>query len=141
MCRTRDRIAVALAIGATAWLHRVLFGAVENSPFGMLVYHGGAALFDFATVIISAHALSGRLSSDMQQLCLASMIINFLGWIAYLAYPPPAPYNVAIVTLCYVQWARLLWIGRYDAEYHSWRALVRRADPRSLQLHFTEKHK
>jgi hypothetical protein len=130
-----------LAIGAAAMLHSQLFGAVENSPLGMLMYHGGAALFDFATLIISAHALRGHLSDDMQQLCLASMVANFLGWILYLAYLPPNLYDVAIVTLNYVQMAWLLWIGRHDAEYHSWRAVVHRADPRSLQLHSTEAHK
>ena len=140
MCRWRDRFAVALAIGAIALLHRAVFGAVENSPAGMLWYHGGAALFDGATIVIAAHALQGQLSYDMQRLGICAMIVNFMGWLAYLAYLPPAPYNAAIVALSYVQWVRLLWIGRHDAN-HLGRDLVRWDHSGGTKLHFTEAHK
>lgn len=130
---------VAAAIFAASGLHRLLFGAVENSPSGMLYYHGAAALFDFGTIVIAAHALHGQLSYDMQRLGICAMFANFIGWLLYLAYLPPAPYNILIVALGYVQWVRLLWIGRSDAN-HLGRDLVRRDYPGSTKLHSTEAH-
>lgn len=40
-----------------------------------------------------------------------------------MAYAPPDVYNHLIEGLSYVQYLRLLYVGRYDADYHE-RAMV-----------------
>lgn len=109
MALARNRLLVALSIYGADKLHRFLFHSVENSVLGMLQYHGGAALFDFATIIIAAHLLTGRLSCDMQDLCFCSMVTNFIGWLSYLCWISPIPYNLMIEALGYSQMLRLLW--------------------------------
>lgn len=54
----------------------------------------------------------------MEALCIASIVANFVGWIAYTAYAPPIYYNVFMWGLAYVQWARLFIMGDDDANYH-----------------------
>lgn len=125
----RSRVIASISILTIAQLHGMLFCDVENSPCGMLMYHGSAAMCDFATIIIAAHVLRGRISIDMQYLCMSSMIINFIGWVAYLIYFKPDAYDAAIRVLTCAQFVRLLLIGRFDAEYHPWRALFYRANP------------
>lgn len=104
------RLFVGLALWLAALTHQKICVDVANTPAGMFLYHGAAALFDFATLVVSAHALEGRLSDDLQALCFASMIVNFLGFLAYMAYAPAIVYNNAIWGLCVVQYGRLLWV-------------------------------
>lgn len=131
------RLFVGLAIWLAASTHQKICVDVANTPAGMLIYHGAAMLFDFATLVVSAHALQGRLSDDMQTLCLVSMVVNFCGWIAYLAYAPPVTYNYAIGVLGYVQYIRLLLGDSYDANRLG-NYLVRRRDISRPQLRSKE---
>lgn len=112
-----------------SWLHRLLVGllfwltsdtylsvtaSLPNDPIGMFVFHGGAAFFDFLLLIFASHLLKGKLSDDMQTLCLVSIVFNFVGWNAYVAYAPPIVYNTMMWGLGYVQYARLILGDRYD---------------------------
>lgn len=131
------RLFVGLALWLAALVHQKTCINVANTPAGMFLYHGAAALFDFATLAVSAHVLEGQLSDDMQTLCLVSMLVNFCGWIAYLAYTPPITYNYAIGVLGYVQYARLFLGDSYDANRLG-NYLVRRRDPSRPQLRAKE---
>lgn len=101
------------ALLITGAAHHNLVSGVCNTPSGMLLYHGSAAAMDFLLLICAANFLKGRLSRDMQILCWFSMIVNFCGWLLYLAYAPPITYNYAIGALGYVQIARLIYLGPY----------------------------
>ena len=109
------RLMAGLVLWLAALMHSGACTNVANTPAGMLIYHGSAALVDYGLLIYSAYALSGNLSYDMQMLNFVSMIFNFIGWILYLAYSPPVIYNTLIAGLGYAQLIRLLIVGgRYD---------------------------
>lgn len=131
--QSRALFALALWLANTA--HRDLVADVSNTPLGMFAYHGSAALFDLALLMCAPLLLSGRLCDDLQALCLASIVINFLGWIAYLAYAPPSLYNWMIWCCSYVQWVRLLFMDRHDADRVGF-GLVPGADSWRRKLHF-----
>lgn len=135
-----NSISARLLVGLALWLaniaHHALVVDVANTPGGMLVYHATALAFDYALLIACAVMLDGKLSDDMQTLCLMSMIVNFSGWLLYLAYAPPVPYNYAIGVLGYVQYARLL-LGDHDA-YRMGRDLVHRRDSLGPKFHSKE---
>ena len=109
----KARLLYACTLWLTGVVHHNLVCDVSNTPAGMLVYHGLAAGTDFLLLVLAAHLLRGRLSNDMQTLCWISMVVNFAGWLLYLAYAPPITYNYAIGILGYVQLLRLLPVGIY----------------------------
>ncbi len=135
-----NHVSKRLLVGLSLWLvvvaHPALVGDVSNTPGGMMIYHGVALLFDYATLVVCSFMLDGQLRDDMQTLCLASMIVNFIGWILYLAYAPPVFYDCAIGVLGYVQWIRLF-LGDHDA-YRMGRDLVHRRDSVGPKLHSKE---
>ena len=98
-------------------LHAHAFSDVANTPWGMFKYHGSAALCDFVTLVACSYSLKGLLSEAMQTTCFVSMVVNFLGWIAYLLYAPPTAYNAAISGVSLVQFALLLLVGRHGSNY------------------------
>lgn len=107
-CNWRQRAGFALLLALVFVLHGLAFADVENSPAGMLVYHGSAMLGDYALLRAAPSALDGRILDDIERLCLASMCLNFLGWIAYLAYASPVIYDISIMVVTYVQFLRLI---------------------------------
>lgn len=128
------RLFVGLAIWLAASAHQKICADVANTPEGMFLYHGAAALFDFATLVVSAYTLKGRLSDDLQALCFASMVINCIGWILYLAWIMPSVYNSAVLGVGSVQYIRLLLGDLYDD--HSLRSdLVFRRDHGRSEFH------
>ena len=63
-------------------------------------YYIGASLADLIMIIM----LSGinplpRLAMRLQYLCMASIALNFLGWMAWFLYFPPTVYDGAFVVL------------------------------------------
>lgn len=130
----RARLMYASALWGSSVVHHNLVHGVSNTPEGMFVYHGSAAATDFLLLIFAANLLSGRLSKDMQILCWLSMVVNFCGWLLYLAYSPPIAYQYAIKALGYVQFLRLLPVGIYVDR--AWQRLVRSHHPSGPQLHF-----
>jgi hypothetical protein len=112
----KSRLLYGLALWASGAAHSLVVGGIENTPVGLFVYHMSAAMVDYWLLICAAYSLSGRLSTDMQNLCLFSMIINFIGWVLYMAYAPPFSYNTAIMALGYVQYIRLITTGIYGPD-------------------------
>ena len=109
-----------LLTGILFWLvmqvHGEVTACLPNSPAGMFAFHFSAALVDFFLLVSASDLISGRLCGDIQTLCFVSIVVNFLGFIAYQAYVPPVFYNTAMWVLAYVQWARLLLSDRYDLD-------------------------
>lgn len=96
--------------------HEFSTSGLPNSPAGMLTFHGSAALCDLILLYAVPVFLADRLCDDMQALCIASMVVNFVGWILYMAYAPPIFYNVISWVVAYVQWGRLLLVDRDDID-------------------------
>lgn len=134
------RALVALSLWLAAYLHLKLCADVPNTPEGMFLYHGGAALFDFATLAVSAYMLEGRLSDDMQALCFASMVVNFTGFLLYVAYAPPTLYDRVIEALGYVQYIRLV-LGDHATFSLLGSDMVHRPPVSRSQLHFEKENR
>jgi hypothetical protein len=111
------RLMMALFLWVAASTHAKAFADVANTPWGMFTYHGGAAMVDLLSLIVCSYGLQGQLSEAMQTSCLVSMVVNFLGWLAYILYAPPTAYNAAISGVSLVQLALLLFVGRYGSDY------------------------
>lgn len=112
-------ILLTLFFGATQ-LHAIVMKALQLPPTdeaGALFFLT-AATIDWLLLYSSPHLISGRLCDDIQASCIASIVVNCAGLCAYLAYASPAMYYFAIGGLGYAQYLRLLFVGRYDADYH-----------------------
>jgi len=106
-----------LLAGAAFWAVANIHAAtviVPNTVAGMLMYHGSAAMVDLACIWIASVSLRDSLRDDIQIILFASMVTNALGWIAYICYISPQYYDVAIAALALAQYARLIWVGKYD---------------------------
>lgn len=125
----RSRVAFGLLLWCVMQLHAYSTGSLSNTPVGMTVFHGSAALLDLLLLYCAPAVISGRLCDDIQNLCLFSIAGNALGWLAYLAYVPPIFYDSAMWVLSIVQWGRLLFVDTGDADYLG-PDLVRGADMR-----------
>jgi hypothetical protein len=112
----KARLLYGFALWSTGIAHQALVCNVSNTPEGMLIYHWTAMMVDYALLAFASFILYGRLSKFMQYSCLASMIVNFAGWVLYLAYAPPVTYNYAIGIISYVQYTILFTMGLYGTD-------------------------
>lgn len=133
----RSRLVLGLVFFLAAQMHAMVTAGFGNNPVAMLGYHGSAGTIDLALLYCSPWLVSGRTCDDMQTLCLASIVVNFAGYLGYLAYAPPVLYDTAIAALCYAQYARLI-VGGNNDDYARLLGIgmVRGADPRRPKLHF-----
>lgn len=122
----RSRLSAALVFWLVQQVHAFATQSLPNTPEGMHVFHGSAALADALLMLGVTRHLYGQLADDMEALCFASIIVNFIGWILYMAYAPPVIYNTLAYGVVYVQYLRLTWVDRNDA-YRLGVRLVRRA--------------
>lgn len=106
-------------------VHAKFTADFPNTPGWQLVYHGSASFSDFILLFASSNILTGRLSNDMQDLCLTSMFINAIGWFAYLAWISSTPYNFLINGLSCVQFFRLFIVDAINDHSHTWRNVFR----------------
>jgi hypothetical protein len=113
----RSRITLAVIMLLAMHAHSVALANKPNTDAGLLAFHLSAAVIDLLIMKAAPRFVSGRLCSDMQILCLVSIVANFVGWIAYTAYAPPIFYNVFMWGLSYVQWGRLLLVDHHGADY------------------------
>lgn len=113
----RSRILTGLVMFIAIDLHQLCTSSLPNTPAGMLLFHGSAAGVDLILLYAVSGFVSGRLCDDMESLCLASAVVNFVGWLLYMAYAPPIIYNVLSWGLSYVQWGRLLLVDGNDADH------------------------
>jgi len=113
-----SRLLLLAAFFFAAKVHDWIMLGCANTPEMMLLYHGSAGAVDLFLLYLAQHCISGRLCDHIQASCIASVVINYVGYCRYMAYSPPDLYNYLIAGLCYVQYLRLLYVGRHDADYH-----------------------
>jgi hypothetical protein len=114
----RSRLLLIVAFFLAAKVHDWIMLGCSNTPEMMAVYHGSAGAVDLFLLYLAQHRITGRLCDHIQASCIASVVINFVGYRLYMAYSPPDIYNYLIAGLSYVQYLRLLHVGRHDADYH-----------------------
>lgn len=110
----RSRIAACALLIACMWIHAETTADLPNTPVGMLLFHGSAFTADLFLVWSIPYLLSGRVCDWSQALCLVSIVANFFGWLAYLAYAPPVFYNTFMWSVSYVQYGIILFVDRHD---------------------------
>ena len=109
----RSRVSLALVIALVMKVHFEVMGDVPNTDEGMALFHVSAMLCDLAILWCAPRFVAGRLRDDTQTLCLVSVVANLVGWKAYTAYAPPIYYDTFMWGLSYVQFGRLLLVGRH----------------------------
>lgn len=118
---------LAIIVGVMI-VHRMLTDGVENTPVGMLVYHGSAMLADWLLLwLVAPILLQGRLLDWSQWFLVAFMVGNALGWILYMSYAPPSIYNTYMWVLTVAQWACFFIPDRTDEDNTSdrpWLSMV-----------------
>lgn len=117
MNRWRSRIVLILALMALVQIHAAITAALPNTPLGMLLFHGSAGLGDLFLIYCAPTILSGPLCDDTQNLCLISIVANFIGWLLYMAYVPPEFFNSFMWGLGCVQCVRLLIVDGDDVTH------------------------
>ena len=103
----RARCVAALLMLLAIYGHGVATEPLPNTPAGMLMFHGSAALVDLLMLYTAPAVLCGWLCTDTQKLLLASIVGNFAGWLLYMAYVSPIFYNSFMWALTYAQLLRL----------------------------------
>lgn len=116
----RGRAAMLFLLWGTAQLHALVMKALALPPTDEAgaFFFMTAATVDWLLLYSAPRMISGRLCDDLQASCIACVVINAAGFCAYLAYTPPAYYYTLITGATYAQYLRLLFVGRYDADYH-----------------------
>ena len=82
-------------IAFTAVFHEVYFSHLEGLP-----YHLSASLFALL-VILAVNKLDyvSSLTVSIQYACLASVVVNAIGWVLWREYFPPMAYDSAILLI------------------------------------------
>lgn len=112
----RARLFGVLAFYLIDQAHVEFFGHPENTKMSVTIYLATAALANVAVVVVAAKVLRDQLSYDIQRLNYCAIIVNFMGWLAYLASKSPVVFNATITALGYGQFLRLFWIGDDDSD-------------------------
>lgn len=132
-----SRIAAGLLGLGVSLLHGELSADVQNTDFGMFLYHWSAGCAEFLLIAMAPFFLDGKLCDRIQISCAASIIANGLGWLAYLAYAPPVFYDTVILGISCGQ-IIILFMGGKHVDYSRLmgECLLRGSSLRRPQLNF-----
>ena len=84
------------AIFVTATLSHCIIGEWLDG----LAYYASAAIFDVLIITTTANLKeTPRITRDIHKVCLASIVLNASGWIAYMLYIPPTGYDLCFIFL------------------------------------------
>ncbi len=99
-----DRFTVAMTYAAMCAGH-----AMSCYYFEGFWYYFSAGVFDLAIVsLIYAYGARIRLTDDLINISVASIALNFYGWLTWYLYQPPISYNLAMMALYFIAILSLL---------------------------------
>ncbi len=99
-----DRFTVAMLYASLCACH-----LVACTEFVGFWYYFSAGVFDLAVIsVIYAYGAKIRLTDDFINISVASIALNFYGWLTWLNYQPPISYNLAMVALYFIAILSLL---------------------------------
>jgi len=132
---TATRSFAAVVFVSVAWAHELAFAHLTGLPY--YASAGAGALAIIVALKLLDHP--PRIALTLVRICLVSIVLNFIGWVLWVTYSEPAPYNVA--TFCIFVWALITLLSR-DRQDDSggrltmdlWRAGIRRYAYPGLQL-------
>lgn len=126
MNKLRSRIALLLLFYGTAKAYDAIIPLRPEGEFWDMAYFGFAASVDWFMFHVCHRLISGKLLRDIEALCIASIVINALGFALYMAEYPPSIYNWMIAGVNYVLVIRLILMGGGDVFNNThWRDMVR----------------
>lgn len=118
-------VAVLLQPNATRFYAAFLFaGATITHDLALshldgFAYYASAALFDLGIIALtSGISPIPRMVISLQRICLASILLNFAGWLMWLLYFSPVLYDT-MFTLIY-SWALIIMLVRNNTDVGSY---------------------
>jgi len=104
------RLFAALLFVGLTLIHEFFMSDLDG-----LAYYGSAALLDLGIIILTSGITPvPKMVIDLHRICMVSILINFIGWLIWLAYLPPAAYDSAFVIL--YLWAVYILINKDSAD-------------------------
>lgn len=101
------RLVAAFLFVAPVVVHEIFLADLDG-----LAYYGSAALFDLLTIVtLSLMMRPPKLALMLQQLAMISIMLNFYGWIAWMAYLAPDAYSLLFIGLYFTAIIILMWGG------------------------------
>ena len=89
------RFPAALIFAASLLIHDVFLSELDG-----LLYYGSAALFDLMVITWLANLKgTSELTVNLLRISLASVVLNFTGWLMWVSYLEPSLYNISYVLL------------------------------------------
>ena len=129
------RVTAILAMLVLDDLHEAIFGEPENSPLGVTVYIGTAALCNALSVVFFAHVLKGKLSYDLQRLAFCAIVLNSVSWVLFMAQQSPSSINFLMSMVTYGMFTRVCWVSDNDTDSGGWRDFLRRSFAQRQKLY------
>lgn len=93
--RTDERQYAAMVFVSLAVIHHVFADNLNG-----WLYYFSAAMFDAFVVLFTLKLrILSRAIKTLHDICYASIVLNGLGWAAWMLYLPPDPYNASFIVL------------------------------------------
>lgn len=121
----RDRLLIGLLLLLFQRAHGEITAPLPNTEAWALIFFGTAATLELFILKAAPKVLNGHLCDDMQMLSYICIIVDAIGFAAYMTQTPSVYYNTVMWGISYVQWARLLFVDSGHAR-SCWNNLVRR---------------
>lgn len=100
------RLFAAVLFMAVITLHEFLLSDLDG-----LQYYGSAALFDLLIIILTSGINPvPKMVLSLHRICIASILVNLLGWVLWFFYFPPLVYDAAFA--CLYAWTLIIFIIR-----------------------------
>jgi len=92
---SEERRFSALLFSCLSLVHYFVF-----YDFDGLAYYGSAALFDLMVILFTVKLrITSTMICDLHNICIASILLNGIGWVMWMLYMPPYAYNASFVAL------------------------------------------
>ena len=111
----RVRLYVAGCFVGLAWVHELFLSDLDG-----IAYYGSAALFDLIVITVTSFIRpTPQIVPRIHVVCMASITINFIGWIMWWFYLPPAFYDAAFVAVYLSAVVAILWGDNADVGHNT----------------------
>jgi hypothetical protein len=124
----RNRLFVGLLLWAVTEAHALANAPLPNTQFWALIFFGSAATLETLICLLLPRKLEGRLCDHMLLLGGVCIVVDAMGFYAYMTKTPSIYYNTVMGAIGYVQYLRLLFVDS-DHALSVWNNLVRRIAP------------
>lgn len=131
----RDRLTIGLLLFAVTKLHALVNEPLPNTQFWALIFFGSAATLETLICLFIPRKLDGQLCDHMLLLGCVCIVVDALGFYAYMTKTPSFYYNTVMVVIGYAQYLRLLFVDS-DHAFSVWNNLVRRAASIGTKLNY-----